>query len=144
MKKTKSYNKDEILAMENLFLLVDLPEENRTRVIKVVNPFDWHVVRFTLDGFAKQRVTVRFSADVKRVGVAGSLTWQINNKNYPSVGMTVYGAKTDVWHKCVGEWTGFLEDGNPMVYLNTWKNNSEKTTYYIDNVKLEVTQKETK
>ncbi|MCL2638240.1 MAG: hypothetical protein FWD48_07695 [Oscillospiraceae bacterium] len=137
-KKTKKYSKKEILKMDNLFNLVDLPDENRTGVMKVVNPVDWSVVRFDLSEFTGKTVSVKFYADVKREGASGSLTWQINNKNFPAVGMRVYNAKTDIWHKTGGEWTGVLTDSQPVIYLNTWKNDSERTTFYIDNITLEI------
>jgi hypothetical protein len=137
----KKYSQDELFNMDNLFHIVDLPEENRTRVMQVVNPVDWHVVKFDLSEFTGKKVTVKFSAEVKRTGKAGTLSWQINNKNFPSVGRAVYGARTNDWHKTGGEWTGFIEDSAPVIYLNTWRNDSERTTFYIDEIKLEVTFK---
>jgi len=141
---SKKYRREEILKMDNLFNIVDLPEDKRTGVMKIVNPIDWFVVRFDLAEYAGQTVTVKFSADVKREGASGTLKWQINNKNYPAVGNTVYGAKIDIWHRFRGEWTGTLTDSQPVIYLNTWKNDSERTTFFIDNITLEVIKKEAK
>jgi len=138
--KTKIFTKDEIMSRASLFALVDLKEEGRTAVMKVVNPFDWHVIRFDLDEYAKQSVKIKFSADVKRTGASGTLCWQINNNNYPALGR-VSGANKDVWHKTSGEWSGFLENTNPTIYLNTWRNDSERSTFYIDKVTIEVTLK---
>jgi hypothetical protein len=67
------------------------------------------------------------------------MRWQINHKGYPIIGRTVSGANTDVWHKFSGEWTGKLLGSPPAVYLSTWRNDSERTTFYIDNVTLEIT-----
>ncbi|MDR2533109.1 MAG: hypothetical protein LBC82_09745 [Oscillospiraceae bacterium] len=140
-KLTKRYSKDEVLAIASLFHVIDLPEDNRTGVMKVVNPISWSVIHFDLNEYAGQTVTIRFSADVKRVGVAGTLRWQINNNNYPAIGKQVSNAKADIWHTISGEWTGTLVGSPPSVYLGTWKNDSERTTFYIDNVTLEVTSK---
>jgi hypothetical protein len=127
--------------MDNLFHLIDLPEENRTRVMSVVNPVDWYVVKFDLSEFRGKKATVKFSAEVKRIGKAGTLCWQINNKNFPRVGAAVYGARTNDWHRTGGEWVGIIEDSAPVIYLNTWRNDSERTTFYIDNITLEVSAK---
>jgi hypothetical protein len=138
----KKYTKDEILSIAaSLFHVVDLPEENRTGVMRIVNPVDWFAIRFDLDEYEGQTVTVKFSAEVMRVGASGTLRWQINNSNYPAVGRAVSGANTDVWHKFSGEWTGKLTGSPPVIYLSTWRNDSERTTFYIDNVSLEVTVK---
>jgi hypothetical protein len=135
-------NKDKVLKLAaNLFHLVDLPEEKRTGVMKVVNPVDWFAVRFELDEYAGQTVTIKFSAEVKRIGAPGTLRWQINNSNYPFICKSVPSAKTDIWHKFKGEWTGALKGSPPVLYLSTWRNDSERTTFYIDNVSLEVVTK---
>ena len=136
---TKKYTKDEIMAIAGLYCIANLPEENRTRVMKVINPISWSVIHFDLDEYVKQTVTIKFSADIKRVGVAGTLRWQINNKNYPVIGRQISNAKTDIWHTISGEWTGLLAGSPPAIYLSTWKNDSERTTFYIDNVVIEVT-----
>ena len=138
---TKKFSRDELLNIAGLFQIVDLPEEKRTGVMRVINPLDWSVVHFFLPEYSGQVVTIKFSAEVKRVGASGALRWQINNKNYPTVGTPVPNAAQNKWHKMSGEWSGTLTDSNPVFYLNTWKNNSEKTTYYIDNLSLEITVK---
>ncbi|MCL2577297.1 MAG: hypothetical protein FWE27_04520 [Defluviitaleaceae bacterium] len=117
---------------------VDLPEENRTGVLEIKNTAEWYVVQCDLSEYSQQYITIKFSADVKRVGASGDLIWQINNKNYPRAGNLIKKAATDTWHKMWGEWTGVLEDSHPLLYLCTWKNNSEKTTYYVDNFNAEI------
>ncbi|MCL2698033.1 MAG: hypothetical protein FWE74_08125 [Oscillospiraceae bacterium] len=134
----KKYSKGEVLESASLFNLIDLPGESRTQVMKVVNPVYWSVIDFTLNEYEGKTVTIKFSADVKRVDVAGTLRWQINNKNYPTVGNTVSGARANVWHKFKGEWAGVLTGTPPVIYLSTWRNDSERTTFYIDNVSIEV------
>jgi ferredoxin len=142
MKNTaKKYKKAELMEIASLFQLVDLPEENRKGVMRVANPIDWSVVHFDLAEYSEQVVTIKFSADVKRIGAAGSLRWQITNKNYPTVGTPVPNAAQNKWFTMSGEWTGTLEGEVPAIYLNTWRNNSEKTTYFIDNVALEIIAK---
>ena len=138
IRTARKYSTDEILAMENLFHLTDLPEENRTGVMKIINPINWFVIQFNLSEYEGKTVTVKFSADVKRSGAAGTLRWQINNRNYPTVGKPVSTANKDVWHTMKGEWTGHLSASPPVLYLSTWRNDSERTTFYIDNVTLEV------
>ena len=138
---SKKYTKDEIMAKSSMFHVVNMPEENRTGVIRVVNPVDWFVIHIDLDEYEGQTVTIKFSADVKRIGAAGTLRWQINNKTYPIIGKAISGAKTDVWHKFKGEWTGTLIGSPPCIYLSTWRNDSERTTFYIDNITLEVVSK---
>ncbi|MCL2018861.1 MAG: hypothetical protein FWG70_03790 [Oscillospiraceae bacterium] len=125
--------------MAALYTITDIPEENRTRVMKVVNPVDWFIILLDLSDYKEQVVTIKLSAQVMRVGAAGTLRWQINNSRYPSVGQAVYGAKPNIWHEIGGEWTGALNGSPPVVYLNTWRNDSERTTFYIDNVQLTVT-----
>jgi hypothetical protein len=137
-RKVKKYSRDEIMAAASLFHIVDLPGESRSGVMKIVNPVDWFVIYFVLAEYEGQAVTVKFSADVKRENAAGTLRWQINNKNYPVVGRSVSAAKTGVWHRFSGEWRGLFEGSPPLIYLSTWRNDSERTTFYIDNVSIEV------
>ena len=117
---------------------VDLPDEGRTNVLEIKNPGSWHVVYCDLNEYKQQYITIKFTADIKRTGAAGNLIWQINNKGYPTVGNSIKKAAMNNWHKMFGEWTGTLTDSSPVLYLNTWKNNSESTTYYIDNFNVEV------
>jgi len=131
------------MAIASPFFLTDLPEENRTRVMKVANPFSWFVVHFDLEEYEGKTVTIKFSAEVKRVGASGTMRWQINNKNYPVIGTQIYAAKQNAWHYFKGEWTGTLGGSPPCVYLSTWRNDSERTTFYIDNVSLEIITKTT-
>jgi Fe-S-cluster-containing hydrogenase component 2 len=120
----------------NTFEIVDLPNEKRTGVVKIINPGDWCVAFHSLSKHIGKTVTIKYSADVKRTGAEGNLMWQINNKDYPVVGDLIENAKTDVWHSMSGEWTGELKSGNAF-YLTAYNNNSSKTTYYIDKFKID-------
>jgi hypothetical protein len=133
------------LSSTGPFTIVDLPEENRSGVMKVVNPGGWTVAMCDLAKFKEHIVTITFSADVKRVGAAGELRWQINNHDYPTIGDAIGNAAADTWHSMSGQWTGpiisCLQPGPRVLYLSTWKNNSNGTTYYIDNFKIEIESK---
>ncbi|MCL2109176.1 MAG: hypothetical protein FWH20_07520 [Oscillospiraceae bacterium] len=137
--KSKQFTQAEIFKIASLYCITDLPEQNRTHVMKVGNPIGWSVVHFDLADYAGRTVTIKFSAEVMRVGAAGTLRWQINNKNYPSIGQAIYGAKQNIWHRTSGEWTGVLSGSPPCIYLNTWRNDSERTTFYIDKINIEIT-----
>jgi hypothetical protein len=120
------------------YQIVDLYEENRTGVYEIKSTEEWCVVYCCLKAYAEKLVTLRFSADVKRVGASGDLAWQINNRRYPTIGNQIKKAAADKWYKMSGEWTGTLTDSAPVFYLSTWKNNSERATYYIDNFNIEI------
>ena len=117
---------------------VDLPEENRTGVLEVAHTAEWYAAQCDLSAYSKQTVTIKFSADVKRVGASGDLRWQLNNAKYPCVGNNIKKAAADRWHKMWGEWTGVLDNPSSVLYLCTWRNNSEITTYYIDNFTVQI------
>jgi endo-1,4-beta-xylanase len=120
------------------YQIVDLAGENRTDVLKVTKPGEWAVALYDLKDYKGKRITVTFSAEVKRVGANGTLNWQINNSDYPSVGTPINNAEAGTWHKMSGTWTGIPSDNNPWLYLNTYKNNSASTTYYISNFTITV------
>lgn len=125
------------LSVKGSFETVDLPEENRSGVLKIDHPGGWHVAFYPMGMYKHNEVTIRFSADVKRSGASGDLRWQVNCNHYPVVGNEIIGAETDTWYSMSGEWTGTLIH-NRVFYLSTYKNNSKNTTYYIDNFKIEI------
>jgi hypothetical protein len=53
--------------------IVDLPDDNRKGVMKVANPKDWAVVFYNLENCSGKKITVKFTAEVKRIGADGSL-----------------------------------------------------------------------
>jgi len=124
------------------YQVVDLPDESKTNVLKVVNPSGsdgWAAALYELSGKQGQNITVTFSAQVKRVGAAGTLNWQINNSDdYPSVGTPINNAAAGTWHTMSGTWTGTPTDGYPKLYLSTHENNSGSTTYYVSNFTVTV------
>lgn len=133
------------LASTGPFEIVDLPEENRSGVMKIANPSGWTVAMLNLNKYKDHIISIRYSADVKRAGAAGDLRWQVNNDDYPTVGSDIANAAPDVWHAMGGEWTGpVIKSDHPApraFYLSTWNNNSPSTTYYIDNFQIEVNSK---
>ncbi|MCL2765686.1 MAG: hypothetical protein FWD40_10465 [Treponema sp.] len=113
---------------------------NRTNVLKVENlngTSEWAVAMIPLKpamdlikGSSKE-ITVRFGASIKRVGAAGTLSWQINQGEYTPVEVLL-DAGANRWHQIQGEWTGTPNSITPFLYLSTWDNNSPDTTYYVD------------
>jgi len=120
------------------YQIVDLAGENRTDVLKVTKPGGWAAAIYDLKGYKGKNITVTFSAEVKRVGANGTLNWQINNSDYPSIGTPIDNAEAGTWHKMSGTWTGTPSGDNPYLYLSTYNNNSAKTTYYIDKFTITV------
>jgi len=118
--------------------LVDLTDENRKKVLEISHPDSWAVAKYDLKKYKNKHITINFSVDVKRVGADGELRWQVNNSDYPAVS-EINNAAVDTWYSMSGEWSGLIEDSYPVFYLNTWENNSEITTYYIDNFSIEIT-----
>lgn len=132
-------NKTNLLTSISPFQIVDLPDENRFGVLQIINPTKWAAATYPLGEYKFREITVRLSADVKRVGAPGLLRWQINNKDdYPSIGDEILNAKADTWYSMRGEWTGVARDFEPEIHLSTWQNNSDITTYYIDNFTIEI------
>lgn len=133
------------LSSTGSFEIVDLPEENRSGVMKIVNPGGWAVALYDLVKYKDHIVYIKFAADVKRVGAAGDLQWQINNNDYPVIGNAIGNAAADTWHSMSGEWTGpIISSSHPApraFYLSTWNNNSNDTTYYIANFNIEIKSK---
>ena len=80
------------------FQIVDLPNENRSGVMQIINPEKWSAATYHLGAYKHREITIKFSADIKRVGADGLLRWQINNNDYPSVGDEIPNAEADVWY----------------------------------------------
>jgi ferredoxin len=136
-KKKKALEKKTPLVSLNAVQVVDFPEENRKNVLKIVNPDKWNVVMYKLKKYKDKHVAINFSADVKRIGSGGDLNWQINNNDHPIVG-SVKNAKENQWYSMSGNWVGFFTGSYPVFFLSTWENNSDKTTYYIDNFYIDI------
>lgn len=119
------------------FIDFDSPSENRTNVMEITNPDKWCVVCYDLHNYKNKQITIKFSAEVKRVGAAGELRWQVNNNDYPTVS-AVEETESGVWYKMSGEWTGKLINNYPSLFLSTWQNNSDKATFYIDKFSIDV------
>jgi GH35 family endo-1,4-beta-xylanase len=121
------------------YQIVNLTDESRTNVMKVTNPGDWAVALYSLAAHKDTPIAITFSADVKRVGAAGGLFWQVNNSDNPFVGTPITDAAAGTWHTMSGTWTGTPTDDHPYLYLSTYQNNSASTTYYIDNFTITIT-----
>jgi hypothetical protein len=127
------------LTSPTAYSIVNRPAENRAAVMKAVNPSGYAAALYSLSAYKNTQITLTFSADVKRVGAAGTLNWQINNDpGYPSVSQ-ISNAAAGTWHTMGGTWTGTPTDANPTLYLSTNQNNSSTTTYYIDNFVIQIT-----
>ena len=129
------------LSSSVAYQIVNLTGESRTNVMKVTNlGGEWAVALYDLATYQNTSVTITFSADLKRVGAAGTLNWQINNDpGYPSVGTPINNAAANTWHAMSGTWTGIPTDANPSFYLSANSNNSASTTYYIDDFTITIT-----
>lgn len=121
------------------YQIVNLPKESRTEVMKVEYPSGDSAALYDLAEYKDRNVTVTFSAKVKRVGAAGTLNWQINNSSYPSVGSAINNAAVNTWHSMGGTWTGTPTAAYPSLYLSTYQNSSDVTTYYIHEFTITVT-----
>jgi len=114
--------------------------EGRSDVLEVINPQSWAVAHYDLSMYKDKKITIKFSADVKRLGASADLQWQVNNDDYPIVGNKIENAETDKWHSIGGEWTGIPTNNYPSLFMSTHENNSESTTYLISNFNIEVTR----
>jgi len=94
-------------------------------------------VQYSLADYKNKEITITLSVDVKREGAAGTLNWQVNNSDYPSLA-TLNNAAAGTWHSMSGTKTLTPTDANPALYLSTYQNNSATTTYYIDNFKITI------
>ena len=126
------------LSSSVAYQVVNLTGEGRINVMKVTNPGEWAVALYDLAAYKNTSVTITFSADVKRAGSAGSLFWQMNNSDNPFVGTPITNAAAGTWHTMSGTWTGTPTAEYPSFYLSTYQNNSDSTTYYIDNFTITV------
>ena len=121
------------------FDIVNLPDEDRDYVMKISNPASWFVASQPLLNASGINITVTFSAEVKRVGSAGELKWQINaGSSYPTVGSSISNAAANTWHTMSGTWSGTPSNNNWVFYLNA-DSNKASTVYYIDNLVITVT-----
>jgi len=120
------------------YQIVNLTSESRNNVLKVVNPTEWAIAYYDLSSYKGQNKTITFSVQIKRVGASGTLNWQVNNNDYPSVGTPINNASAGIWHSMNGTWTGTPSDNEPKLYISTHENNSGSTTYYISNFTITV------
>ena len=121
------------------YQIVNLPSESGD-LLKVVNTPEWAVVFCDISSYKNKNVTITFSVEVKRVGAAGNLFWQINNNDNPPIGTTINNAAVNTWHTMNVTWTGTPNDSDPKIYLSTYSNSSSTTTYYIRNFTIQVVQ----
>jgi hypothetical protein len=125
------------------YTIVNLTGEYRTNVMKVINPNpldeEYEVALIDLTAYKDEWISIEFSAEVKRVGATGNLDWQINNEGeYPSLARII-NASENTWYPMTGSWMGSPSNNDPKFYLSTYENNSDSTTYYIDNFTITIT-----
>jgi len=128
------------LSSSNYYEVVNLMEEYRYDVLRVwIDPEEdvWAAALYDLSAYKNVPITIRFSADVKREGT-GTLKWEINNGDYPSVGEPIINAREGIWHHMSGTWTGIPTDNAPFLFLSTYENNSDQRTYLIDDFTVEI------
>ncbi|MCL2224609.1 MAG: pyridoxamine 5'-phosphate oxidase family protein [Defluviitaleaceae bacterium] len=115
--------------------------EGRVGVVEVVKPQSWSVVHYELNGYKDKKINLKFSADVKRLGAAGEIKWEINNEHegYPII-CNIENAAPNTWHSFRGEWTGVPANEYPSLVVSTYENNSENTTYLISNFTIEIAE----
>ena len=119
--------------------VVDLPPDNKTNVMKVSPTDKWAVAEYSLSAYKGKAISLTLSVNVKRTGKAGTLNWQINNSDYPSVA-SVSNAATGTWHSMSGTWTGTPSGEYPSLYLNNDDKTSPGTIFYIDKFTVTITE----
>jgi len=133
-----------LVSYVSSYQIVNLASPDNRQAVMKVSPSsgldsntEWYVVGYPLDAYYGTEITITFSVDVKRIGAAGNLYWQINNDDYPII-TQIDNAATDTWHSISGTWTGTPSSSYPKLYLSTFQNNSGSTTYYIDNFTIDI------
>jgi len=133
------------LSSSKAYSVVDLANEGRKEVLKVVKPngdSEWAVGIYLLSAYEGRTATITFSAEIKRVGGDGMLLWQISEDTYPVVGSPILDAPANIWHNVSGTWTGNLNKNEkgyvPDLYLTAANSNSPNATYYIDNFTVSI------
>ena len=122
------------------YQVVNIPD--RDYVLKVSNVTEWAAALYDITDYVGLEITLSFKADVKRVGAPGMLSWQISNVGgngyFPTTGV-IENAAVDVWHEMSGTWTGIPNNENgTFIFLSTYENDSDITTYFIDNFEIQV------
>jgi len=112
-------------------------EGSRDNVIKIdASKLDWMAASYDLSAYKDKEIILILSVDVKREGAAGTLQWQINNSNYPTVA-SQSNAAVGTWYTMSGVWKGTPSSTYPALYLNNDKT-SGTTFYYIDNFTITI------
>jgi len=119
--------------------IVNLPQDKRTNVIKINGAnCEWDILSYSLGNYKGKQISIRFSADVMRVGSNGMLNWLVNNQpNYPSIAV-VANAESGVWYNMNGTLTLIPTDNNPILNLSTWENNSKTAFFYFNNLSITI------
>ena len=119
--------------------IVNLPQDGRTNLVKINGrDCNWNVIGYSLADYRGKVITIKFSADVMRMGAEGRLLWQINNEpDYPTVAV-LENAVQGVWNRMIGSITITPTNKDPFVYLTTWENNAADTIYYFDNLNVTI------
>ena len=113
--------------------------DGKSNVIKVNGAkTEWEVVKYSLLEYKGKEIAIIFSADVRREGAAGDLSWHVNNEGtYPTISY-LPNAGADVWHHMTGKLIVTPANDNPSIFLSTWENNTKNTVYYIANPSITI------
>jgi len=104
----------------------------------------WTFIKYELDDFADQDVTISFSADMK-VTNNGSKTerlmWQVNTSDYPVIAEHDFPVGTSDFVTVTGSNEEPLSLGTNVLYLSTYETEKDKLTIEVKNVKYTVSYK---
>jgi hypothetical protein len=122
--------------------VVNLPPDSKTNVMKVIPGDKWAVAEYSLSAYKNKEIKITLSVNVKRVGAAGTLQWQVNNNpGYPVVA-SKSDAAVNTWHSMSGTETLTPTGEYPSLYLNNDKS-TPGSTYYIDNFTINIVETST-
>jgi len=113
--------------------------EGKTNVIKInrsdVNGVE--AVRYSLAEYFGKEVTVRISADVRREGNKGDITWRLNRMRDPTIAF-IENAEPGIWYNISKEFTLNLTSSDPYLFLSIWAREDPNTSFYIANPTITV------
>ena len=114
--------------------------QGRNNVLKVdSSKTNWYIASYSLARYRRKPITIEFSADVRREGSAGYLSWQVNNAPYYPGIASIENASPNVWHNISGKRIITPTDNNPILYLTNYGINSP-TNIYIANPTVTITE----
>ncbi|MDR2965442.1 MAG: endo-1,4-beta-xylanase [Treponema sp.] len=113
--------------------------QGRNNVLKVDrSKTNWYIASFPLGQYRGKEIFIELSADVRREGSAGVLSWHVSNPNYPIISMHE-NAAPDQWHSMKGKKIITPAQNDFRLYLTNWQMPSN-TTVYIANPVITITE----